>query len=268
MGQGFTQRVNAPFSGINRRLVFKTRSFNTGGPVDIDLDSTSTISFGFAFAQMKAKVQRKKKFLWHTYWGTSNGDQLELRIDNMKLETDFVANPNPMPTAARPTFVGVVSDYKIGNHILNAMNFRFASFSFGFVSVQDIYNFLNNLLNEKIAAGYYDVWKGIETHILQHLDPGLPGRYPKYARNFDTWNEDARLRWVLSQGEVSRCYEHRVTWRLGSNGHVKYTRNGGVAGPQDLPQPTAFFKYKMKAGSFVARARVGASWAVARIVRL
>ncbi|PTL80261.1 hypothetical protein DAT35_30190 [Vitiosangium sp. GDMCC 1.1324] len=259
VGSNFKRSESITFS--NRRFVFKTQSpgflLKIGG-----------IEFGFHKIDIKGKLQRKKRFLGIGYWGPSYADEIVVGMDNMKLDTDYIVpHPQMYNSLNKPKFNGL-ADYEIGNWVVQAANISVnLKLPYYPITTQDVANWVNGGINSVIGNVYNDIWKGIETHVMDAIDPTYNTRYAAYTKMVSDIDDAYKLRWVSGKGEKPQCYSHENTWRFDANFGFRYVKGGGVAGPPGSPPTQVNYKYSMKAGSFYGRARLGGSWYGIRIVR-
>ncbi|RKH05034.1 hypothetical protein [Corallococcus carmarthensis] len=259
VGSNFKRSENIPFG--NRRFVFKAKS--PGFQLNI-----GDYEVGFHTIGIKGKLQRRKRFLGIGYWGPSYADEIVVGMDNMKLDTDYIVPyPQNYNTLARPKF-NTLADYKIGNWLVKTANISVnIKVPYYPITTQDIASWTNGGINSLIGNAYTNIWKGIETHVMDAIDPTFKTRYEAYSKMVTNLDDANRLRWVMGAGEKPQCYSHQNTWRFDANAGFRYAKNGGVAGPPGTPPAKVNYKYSMKAGSFYGRARLGGSWYGIRLVR-
>jgi hypothetical protein len=260
VGESFDKEIGIVFHDwAKRRLTFLTRKINW-----------SLAGFGFHRVEIKAKIQREKKFLWITYWGPSYADEIIVGCDNMSLETDFIFPYLSQYTLIqRPTFEGF-ANFTIGNNILNTLNVRVnltalnGSNNFPVLTNPQISDWINKSFNRLAGNTYNNVFKAIETNIINSIDPSYLSTYATYTKKINELNEANKLKWVIGKAERPEGYCHQNTWLFDYNLGGSYTQNGGVGGQQ----LQYHYNYTMKAGSFYGRARVGNVWHGIRLIKI
>ncbi|RYZ42930.1 MAG: hypothetical protein EOO71_05845 [Myxococcaceae bacterium] len=259
VGSNFRRSENITFG--NRRFVFKAQA--PGFRLKI-----GSLEVGFHKIDIKGKLQRRKRFLGVGYWGPSFADEIVVGVDNMKLDTDYIIPyPADYNTLARPKF-NKLARHKIGNWVVNtadiSVNIRNPVYP---ITQQDIASWTNGAINTLLGMVYTNLWKSIETHVMDAIDPSFKTKNAAYTRMVSNLDDANRLRWVMGNAEKPKCYSHENTWRFDANAGFKFVKNGGVAGPPGTPPAQVNYKYSMKAGSFYGRARLGGSWYGIRLVR-
>lgn len=259
LDSNFSRKESIGFG--NKRFVFKARS--PGFQLSI-----GNFEVGFHTIYIKAKLQRKKRFLGIGYWAPSYADEIVLGIENMKLDTDYIVpSPQMYNTLARPKF-NKLAKYKLGSKLIDTANISFnADIPFYPITQQNLADWANSALNSLIGSTYNNLWQFFETNVVDAIDPSFKTRYAAYTKMVDAINDEHKLRWAIGAAEKPLCNIHKNNWTFNTNGGIKFTQNGGVAGPPGTPPAQVNYKYSMKAGSFNARTRVGSSWYGIRMVR-
>jgi hypothetical protein len=259
LGSNFSRKESIGFG--NKRFVFKARS--PGFRISI-----GSFEIGFHTIYIKAKLQRKKRFLGIGYWAPSYADEIVLGVENMKLDTDYIVPyPQMYNTLSRPKF-DKLAKYKLGSKLIDVANITFnANIPFYPITQQNLADWTNSAFNSLIGSTYNNIWKFIENNIMDSIDPGFRTRHAAYTKMVDAINDEHKLRWAIGGAEKPMCNVHKNNWTFDTNGGIKFTQNGGVAGPPGSPPAQVSYKYTMKAGSFYGRARVGSSWYGIRMVR-
>ena len=258
---GFNKEIGIVFNDwAKRRLTFQTRKINW-----------SLGGFGYHQIGVKAKIQREKSFLWFTYWGPSYAEEIVTGFDNCFIQTDFVyPYINHYTSPASPTFEGL-ANFQLGDVVLNTFNIR--------VNLTALHHLNNNLpildnaqiaswidkqLNTVVGNAYNNLYKQIETNIINSIDPSYITNYANATKRIAELTDAAshKLQYVLGKGERPRGYSHTNSWLFDYNLAGQYTVNGGVGG-----YPLQYqYNYTMQKGSFFGRARVGNIWHGIRIV--
>ncbi|HMT72721.1 MAG TPA: hypothetical protein PKA77_01515 [Chitinophagaceae bacterium] len=255
VGASFDKEVGIVFNDwAKRRLVFKTQK------IDIAI-----AGFGFHKIDIKAKIQREKKFLWITYWGPSNADEIIVGCDNMSLETDYIfPHPQQFSTITRPTFEGL-ADFEIGNWVVHTLNLKVNYSALGYtLNNAEVASFVNKQFNSVVGNVYNNAFKLIETKLINSIDPTYLSTYANYTKKVNELDNQYRLKWVIGKAEKPEGYSHQNTWTFDWNIGGSWTQGGGVGG-----YPSQYhYNYDMKSGSFFGRARVGSVWHGIRIVRI
>lgn len=259
LGSGFSDKESVGFG--NKRFVFKARS--PGFRLSI-----GSFEIGFHTIYIKAKLQRRKRFLGISYWGPSFADEIVVGVENMKLDTDYIVPfPQMYNTLAQPKFAGLAK-YKLGPKLIDVANISFnATTPYFTITQNDLASWANSAINSLIGSIYTNIWQGIENHIMDAIDPSFRTRYAAYTKRVDAINDQNRLRWVIGSAFKPECNVHKNNWTFDTNFGIKFTQNGGVAGPPGTPPAPVNYKYSMKAGAFYGRTRVGTSWYGIRMVR-
>ncbi|MCY1001826.1 hypothetical protein OWM54_32195 [Myxococcus sp. MISCRS1] len=262
VGSNFRRSESINFG--NKRFVFKAKSPGF-------LFRISGNEVGFHKIEIKAKVQRKKRFLGIGYWGPSYGDEIIVGVENMKLDTDFIAPyPQTYQTLSKPKFNGL-ANFKVGNWAVEVMNI---SVNFNPpgpgrpITTDDVAKWISSGFNSVVGTVYNNIWKVIETNIIAAIDFSYLEKYAKYTKMVNALDEAHRLKYALGRGEKPQCYSHKNTWWFDANAGVRYLVRGGVPGPPGSPPTKVNYKYSMKAGSFYGRARVDGNWYGIRMVRM
>jgi hypothetical protein len=232
----------------NRRFVFKTQKINIFGL--------------FRQVDIKGKLQRKKKFLWLTYWGPSFADEIIVGCDNMDLETDYIfPHPQQFSSITIPTFPGV-ANFSLGNNTLHTMginvNISAINFTRRVLDNAEITSFINKTYNKIVNNVYNDGLKIIETKLVSAISPTYITQYQDYTKHIMSLDNQNKLKWIIGKAEKPEGYTHENNWTFDWNTgfHYTYTIGGGGAGSIEPKSYT----YSLKAGSFCGRARVGCNW--------
>lgn len=216
---------------------------------------------------IEGKVQRFRRFLWMSYWGQSFGDEIIVGVDNLDLETNYFF-PTPQTSAAMqmafPKFKGF-EYFKLGNHVAKALIFVLGNYGLGFVtptstiSQNDIFKFTNGILNSPSTTNRVDdLMKSVVPGLIsQYIDPTYNERYknePAYISSYKSITDQTMLRFTASQVYKKQGYSDNNNWRFDWN--IMISNTG------ETP-----YKYDMKSGNFIGKARIGNSWAGVRLVK-
>jgi hypothetical protein len=259
LGSSFSDKESVSFG--NKRFVFKARS--PGFRLSI-----GNFEIGFHTIYIKGKLQRRKRFLGISYWGPSTADEIVVGVENMKLDTDYIVPvPQMYNTLAQPKFQNLAK-YKLGSKLIDVANISFnANLPFFPITQNNLAAWANSAINSLIGSIYTNIWQGIENNIMDAIDPSFRTRYAAYTKRVDAINDQNKLRWVIGAALKPECNVHKNNWTFDTNFGIKFTQNGGVAGPPGTPPAQVNYKYSMKAGAFYGRTRVGSSWYGIRMVR-
>ncbi len=230
--------VNTSFTSSNsiffddRCFTFKTRNVNFFGLIHI--------------IEIKAKLQRKKRFLFWYYWGPSYADEIIVGCDNMDLETDYIfPHPQQFSALTRPDFTGI-ANYSIGNNTLSVVGINVNQNILGYtLNNAQLTSFINHTYNSFIGNLYQNGFHYIENNILSAIDPSYPSQYASYTKMVNSLDDQYRLKFVIGKGERAQGYSHSNHWTF--DWHVGFGEGNNI-------------NYTMKAGSFYGRARVGCNW--------
>ncbi len=216
---------------------------------------------------IEGKVQRLRRVLWMSYWGQSFADEIIVGADNLDLETDYFF-PTPQTMAAMqmafPKFKGL-KKVKLGNHVANYMAFVLGDKGLGFASPtsviaqNDIYRFTNGFLNSPITTNLVNnVMKNIIPGVIdQYVDPTYKDRYknePAYITSYKEITNQTLVRFTAAQVYKKQGYSDNNNWR--------FDWNLMVSSEGEAP-----YKYEMKSGNFIGKARIGDSWVGVRVVK-
>lgn|GEM_PF-5656051 len=239
VGSNFRRSENVGVTN-NRRFVFKAQ--HTWQPLSIIYERIG----------VKAKLQRKKRFLFVSYWGPSNADEMVISIDNMYLWTDYIfPAPQQFNTLAQPKFDGL-ADYKIGNWVVKTMNLKVNASALGYrVTTAQIGQWLNSIFNSLIGNTYQNLYESIVKNMIDSIDSTFSQRYKEYAKRVMQLAEQNRLKWTIGEARKPQCYGESNRWTFDWN----------------IGFGDATYDYQMKTGAFSARARVGNDWYGIRFVR-
>ncbi|MBX9891012.1 MAG: hypothetical protein K2Y12_01695 [Chitinophagaceae bacterium] len=236
-----------------RRIVFKVQN--------IRLPFLGIIG-QYAKLDIKAKVQREKKFLFVKYWGPSYAEEIIVGCDNMEISTNYVfPYPQQSSNLSRPAFSGL-SQLRIGNHIIDALNIRVNANVLGFtLNNSQLSSLIDGQLNQIVGGVYQNIFRTIETRLINEIDPSYLQRYANYTTMLERLNQDNTFKIVLGKTEKAQGYSHVNEWIIDQNIGFSWNVNGGVGG-----YPLNYWYDYFPKGSFYGRVRTGNTWRGIRIL--
>lgn len=216
----------------------------------------------YAKLDIKAKVQREKKFLFIKYWGPSYVEEIIVGCDNMEISTNHVfAYPQQFSNLSRPSFSGL-SQLRIGNHVVDALNIRVNANVLGYtLNNNQLSALLDGQLNQIVGGVYQNIFRGIETRLINEVDPSYLQRYANYTTMLERLNQDNTFKIVLGKTEKVQGYSHANEWIIDQNIGFSWKVNGGVGG-----YPLNYWYDYFPKGSFYGRIRAGNTWRGIRII--
>ncbi|MDP1844582.1 MAG: hypothetical protein Q8K64_14295 [Sediminibacterium sp.] len=193
---------------------------------------------------IQAKLQRKKRVLFISYWGESFADELIVGGENMDLKTGYIA-PTPEIMAHnlmnQPTFNGLI-DFKLGNFVTTVFHWNVNSYVLGrTINSNDLSRWANGGINSFANNTFNTAMQSITNGLANYLDPSYKSRLNDNGMVLKSYQDDSRLRFTLSNVGKYQGYSHKNDWNFDWNFMI------GTSGQ------TAY-DYEMIGGSFYAKA--------------